>query len=107
MNGYAENRVAEVVFSLIREDTGDEVIARKALVQVPPGSSANAYMTLTVSNPTDRVAYFIHLTLRTPKGKLIEGVRFSDNYISLEPHGKRVVTCCFAGQQPFKAVITK
>ena len=64
-------------------------------------------VTLTVSNPTDRVAYFIHLTLRTPKGKLIEGVRFSDNYISLEPHGKRVVTCCFAGQQPFKAVITK
>ena len=50
-NEYTENRVAEVVFSLIREDTGDEVIARKALVQVPPVSSANAYMTLTVSNP--------------------------------------------------------
>ena len=64
-------------------------------------------VTLTVSNPTDQVAYFIHLSLRTPKGKLIDGVRFSDNYISLEPHGERVVTCSFAGQQPFKAVITK
>lgn len=57
---------------------------------------------LEVSNPTDRVAYFLHLTLRTPKGKLIDGVRFSDNYITLEPHGKRVITCSFAGQQKFR-----
>ena len=62
---------------------------------------------LEVSNPTDRVAYFLHLTLRTPKGKLIDGVRFSDNYITLEPHGSRTVTCEFKGQQKFKAVITK
>jgi exo-1,4-beta-D-glucosaminidase len=62
---------------------------------------------LEVSNPTDRVAYFLHLTLRTPKGKLIDGVRFSDNYITLEPHGSRTVTCEFQGQQKFKAVVTK
>ena len=54
---------------------------------------------LEVSNPTDKVAYFIHLSLRTSKGKLIDGVRYSDNYISIEPHGKRVVTCSFVGQQ--------
>ena len=60
---------------------------------------------LEVSNPTDRVAYFLHLTLRSPKGQLIDGVRFSDNYISIEPHGKRVVTCSFAGQQKFRVVI--
>ena len=62
---------------------------------------------LEVSNPTDRVAYFLHLTLRTPKGKLIDGVQFSDNYITLEPHGSCTVTCEFKGQQKFKAVITK
>ena len=62
---------------------------------------------LEVSNPTDGVAYFLHLTLRPSKGKLIDGVRFSDNYITLEPHGSRTVTCEFKGQQKFKAVITK
>lgn len=57
---------------------------------------------LTVSNPTDRVAYFLHLSLRTPKGLLIDGVCFSDNYITLPPRSSRTVTCDFAGQQPFR-----
>ena len=62
-------------------------------------------VTLTVSNPTDRVAYFLRLSLRTPRGRLIDGVTFSDNYISLEPHTSRTVTCEFSGQQKFRAVI--
>jgi len=60
---------------------------------------------LTVSNPTDRVAYFLHLSLHTPKGRLIDGVRFSDNYITLPPRSARTVTCDFAGQQPFRTVL--
>ena len=64
-------------------------------------------VTLEVSNPTDRVAHFLRLSLRSPKGQLIDGVRFSDNYITLEPHATRTVTCEFAGQQKFKAVITE
>ena len=50
-NENTENRVAEVLFSLIRDDTGEEVVARKTQVQVPSGSSANARMTLTVDSP--------------------------------------------------------
>ena len=63
-------------------------------------------VTLTVSNNGDRVAYFLHLTLRTPEGRLIDGVRFTDNYISLPPHGSRTVSCEFRGQQAFCPVIT-
>lgn len=63
-------------------------------------------VTLYISNPTDQVVYFLRLSLRTPKGQLIDGVRFSDNYITLEPHATRTVTCEFTGQQKFKAVIT-
>lgn len=62
-------------------------------------------VTLTVTNPTDRVAYLLQLSLRTPKGKLIDGVTFSDNYISLEPNSSCEVSCEFDGQQKFKAQI--
>ncbi len=50
-NELPENRVAEVVFSLLREDTGEEVLSRRALVQVPAGGIAAAYTTLTVDRP--------------------------------------------------------
>ncbi len=50
-NEYAQNRVAEVCFSLIREDNGETVIARRTLTQVQALSSGTAYMTLTVDQP--------------------------------------------------------
>ena len=62
-------------------------------------------VTLTVKNPTNQVAYFLNLSLRTPKGKLIDGVTFSDNYISLEPNSSRVISCEFSGQKKFKPII--
>ena len=62
-------------------------------------------VTLTVTNPTDQVAYLLHLSLRTPKGKLIDGVTFSDNYISLAPHSSCNVTCEFVGQLKFRPQI--
>ena len=62
-------------------------------------------VTLTATNPTDRVAYLLQLSLRTPKGKLIDGVTFSDNYISLEPNSSCEVSCEFDGQQKFKTQI--
>lgn len=68
-------------------------------------ADGKTFVTLTVTNPTDRVAYFLHLSLRTPRGKLIDGVTFSDNYISLEPNSSREVHCEFTGQQKFKATI--
>ena len=63
-------------------------------------------VTLTVTNPTDHVAYFLHLALHTPEGKLIDRVTFSDNYISLPPHASRTVTCRLDKPQPCRAVIT-
>ncbi len=50
-NECTENRVAEVLFSLLREDTGETVLARRALAQVQAMSCGTAYMTLTVDQP--------------------------------------------------------
>ena len=50
-NDFAENRVAEVAFDLLREGTEEAVRTSKTLVQVPALSTATAYMTLTVDQP--------------------------------------------------------
>ena len=50
-NENTENRVAEVEFSLTAEDTGETVIARKTLIQIPAGMTAGARTTLTVDDP--------------------------------------------------------
>ena len=50
-NEHAENRVAEVAFSLVREDSGETVLTRRTVVQVPPLSKGTAYTTLTVDRP--------------------------------------------------------
>ncbi|MBR1585992.1 MAG: DUF4982 domain-containing protein [Clostridia bacterium] len=50
-NELAENRVAEVAFALIREDTGETVKESKAVTQVEPLSTGTAYMPLTVDDP--------------------------------------------------------
>ena len=50
-NEYAENRLAEVEFSLIDDATGEVVRASGTVTQVPALSTATAYMTLTVDAP--------------------------------------------------------
>ena len=50
-NEYAENRLAEVAFDLIREDTGETVKSSKTLTRVEAMSLGTAYMTLTVDDP--------------------------------------------------------
>ena len=50
-NEYAENRLAEVTFTLTDDATGKAVRTSKTLVQVPPMAAATAYMTLTVDAP--------------------------------------------------------
>ncbi len=50
-NGCPENRVAEVWFDLIREASGETVISRKTVTQIPPFSIGTAHMTLTVDSP--------------------------------------------------------
>ena len=50
-NEDAENHMAEVFFDLIREDSGETVMTRKTLTQVPPLATGKAAMTLTVDDP--------------------------------------------------------
>ena len=50
-NDHPENRIAEVSFALIREDTGETVQQSKTVTQVEGMSSATAYMTLTPEKP--------------------------------------------------------
>ncbi|MBQ3879674.1 MAG: DUF4982 domain-containing protein [Oscillospiraceae bacterium] len=50
-NANAENRVAEVWFDLIKDDSGEVVLSRKTAVRVEPMADATAYMTLTVDKP--------------------------------------------------------
>ena len=50
-NEYAQNRLAEVAFSLLDEKTGEKVRTSKTLTQIPPLSAGTAYMTLTVEKP--------------------------------------------------------
>ena len=50
-NEYAENRMAEVTFSLIDDRTGETVKTSRTLTQVQAMSCGRAYMTLTVDRP--------------------------------------------------------
>ena len=58
---------------------------------------------LTVSNPSDKVAYMLRIVLKDKKGKLIDGVTFSDNYISIKPKGEKTVTCLLPSEMKFTA----
>ena len=50
-NEYAENRMAEVTFDLIREDNGETVKTSRTVTRIEPLASGTAYMTLTVDAP--------------------------------------------------------
>ena len=58
---------------------------------------------LTVSNTSDKVAYMLRIVLKDKKGKIIDGVTFSDNYITIEPKGEKTVNCLLPSEIKFKA----
>ena len=58
---------------------------------------------LTVSNPSDQVAYLLRIVLKDKKGKIIDGVTFSDNYITIEPRGEKTVSCVLPRDVKFAA----
>ena len=60
---------------------------------------------LTVSNPSDKVAYLLRVVLKDKKGSIIDGVVFSDNYISIEPNGEKTVTCLLPDEMKFTAAV--
>jgi exo-1,4-beta-D-glucosaminidase len=48
---------------------------------------------LNISNPSERVAYLLRVVLRDRKGQVIDGVTFSDNYITIAPGGTKTIRC--------------
>ena len=58
---------------------------------------------LTVSNPSDKVVYMLRIVLKDKKGKIIDGVSFSDNFISIEPNGEKTITCLLPEAMKFTA----
>ena len=58
---------------------------------------------LTVSNPSDKVAYMLRIVFKDKKGKIIDGVSFSDNFISIEPNGEKTITCLLPEAMKFTA----
>lgn len=55
--------------------------------------SPSVHITLTVSNLTDRVAYLLRVVFKDKKGRPIDGVIYSDNYLTIEPHGQKTIRC--------------
>ena len=71
----------------------------KARVKERQGRQVN----LTVSNPSDKVAYMLRIVLYDQKGRIIDCVTFSDNYITIEPNGEKSITCLLPGEMKFTA----
>ncbi|HKK44888.1 MAG TPA: glycoside hydrolase family 2 protein, partial [Balneolaceae bacterium] len=46
---------------------------------------------ITLENPTDRLAFFLHAKIVNKKGKELLPSYWSDNYISITPHKSRTL----------------
>ena len=55
--------------------------------------SAKGEVEVTVSNPTDKVAFMVRLAAKDKNGQLVCPAYWSDNYLTLAPGETRVVTC--------------
>lgn len=48
---------------------------------------------LSISNPSEHVAYMLRIVLKDKKGHIIDGVTFSDNYITIAPGSTKTIHC--------------
>ena len=48
---------------------------------------------MTLTNPSESVAFFIRLTAKDDKGELLCSAFWSDNYVTLAPHQQRTIIC--------------
>ena len=48
---------------------------------------------ITLTNPTESVAFFIRLTAKDDNGELLCPAFWSDNYVTLAPHQQRTIVC--------------
>lgn len=65
----------------------------KADVQIKSREYKDGRLTLTLSNASDCVAFFIRLAAKDAAGNLIVPAFWSDNYVSIPPRGEIQVTC--------------
>lgn len=114
-NEYALTR-GEDVFDWPKSDwTGTRVLKHadmKAIGNQPqPKCNAkvaeqnNENITLAVSNPSDHVAYMQRVVLKDTKGNPIDGVIYSDNYLTIQPHGMKTITCVLPKTMKYKVDI--
>ena len=68
----------------------DDMCAKTDKLEV---SKTDSGYQVTVSNPTDKVAFMIRLKAKDQNGQLICPAYWSDNYFSLAPGDSRTVTC--------------
>lgn len=60
---------------------------------------------LTISNPSGRVAYMLRVVLKDKKGQIIDGVTFSDNYITIAPGCTKTIRCKLSHEIKFSTNI--
>ena len=72
-------------------DMLDGLCTKNCVLTIKP-SSEGLYK-ITVSNPTDKVAFMIRLVAKNQNGELICPAYWSDNYFSLAPGDSRTITC--------------
>jgi len=65
----------------------------KAEVRIKAKDYKDGRLTLTLANNADCVAFFIRLSVKDAADNLIVPAFWSDNYISIPPHGEVQVTC--------------
>ena len=65
----------------------------KAEVQIKDKEYKDGRLTLTLANASDCVAFFIRLSAKDAAGNLIVPAFWSDNYVSIQPHGELQITC--------------
>lgn len=50
-------------------------------------------LVITIQNPTDAIAFFMRIALKDKKGELIAPAFYSENYVTMEPHAEKTITC--------------
>lgn len=60
---------------------------------------------VSIDNPSDHVAYLLRVVLRDRKGHIIDGVTFSDNYVTIAPGETKTIRCELPRETKFSADI--
>lgn len=111
-NEYALSR-SEDVFDWEKSDwTGTPVLKHADLkaigcqevpkCKVVVESSNGKEVLLNISNPSDKVAYMLRIVFKDKKGKIIDGVTFSDNFITIAPNGCKKISCTLPQDMKYK-----